>query len=48
MRRKTQSHPGVKITITGLSKYAQWYNSGMNIMEVTNHFKVGFKARSTR
>lgn len=34
------------IITTELAVYAQWYKSGRNVMGVTTHFLIGFKAHS--
>lgn len=36
------------ITVADLTRCADWYNSGMNIIEATNHFLIGSKVCSMR
>lgn len=36
------------ITVAGLTRCADWYNSGMNIIEATNHLPIGSKVCSMR
>lgn len=36
------------ITVAGLTRCADWYNSDVNVIEATNHFLVGSKACSMR
>lgn len=31
-----------------MGRYGHWYNSGLNVIGVTKHFLVGFKAHATR
>lgn len=31
-----------------MGRYTHWYNSGLNVIGVTKHFLVGFKALATR
>lgn len=31
-----------------MGRYAPWYNSGPNVIGVTKHFLVGFKAHAVR
>lgn len=32
--------------MTDLARHTYWYNSGINVIEATNHFLIGVKARS--